>query len=151
MPSTATTNLDRLPGLLARMNRVLIVGAGISGLAAAYRLQQLVPRVDLTVLEQSSRVGGNAWTERADRYQAEIGPNGFLDSKPNTSQLCRDLGLGEKLISASEVAGKNRYPISRWQAEAVAGQPRGVSEERSAQLARQARVPRGTISASGMR
>jgi oxygen-dependent protoporphyrinogen oxidase len=91
------------------MSRVVIVGAGISGLATAYRLQQLSPTTEITILEQSDRPGGNAWTERRDGFQVEIGPNGFLDTKPTTVQLCRDLGLGDKLVPASEAAGKNRY------------------------------------------
>src|SRR5262245_55765429 len=91
------------------MKRVVIVGAGISGLATAFRLQQLEPAVEITVLEQRDRVGGNAWTERSGGYQVEIGPNGFLDSKPTTMALCRDLGLGDRLIAATEAAGRNRY------------------------------------------
>lgn len=91
------------------MKRILIVGAGVSGLATAFRLQQLAPAVEFTVLEQRERVGGNAWTEQRDGFQVELGPNGFLDNKPSTVQLCRDLGIGDQLIPASEAAGKNRY------------------------------------------
>lgn len=91
------------------MKRVVIIGAGISGLSAAFRLQQSAPAVEITVLEQRDRVGGNAWTERRDGYQVEIGPNGFLDTKPTTVALCRDLGLGDRLVAASEGSARNRY------------------------------------------
>lgn len=91
------------------MKHIVIVGAGVSGLALAYRLRPLASQVDITILESNSRPGGNAWTERRDGFQVEFGPNGFLDSKPTTTQLCRDLGLGDRLIAASETAGKNRY------------------------------------------
>lgn len=91
------------------MDKVIIVGAGISGLSLAFRLYQAVPSVDLVILEQRDRPGGTVWTERRDGFQVEIGPNGFLDSKPSTVGLCRDLGLGERLIPASEAAGRNRY------------------------------------------
>src|SRR5271163_1159108 len=91
------------------MKRLVIVGAGVSGLAAAYRLQQLDPAVDITVLEQNQRVGGNAWTERRDGYQVEVGPNGFLDSKPTTVSLARDLGIGDRLLPASAAAAQNRF------------------------------------------
>jgi oxygen-dependent protoporphyrinogen oxidase len=91
------------------MNKVIIIGAGISGLALAFRLRQAVPALDLLVLEQRDRPGGTMWTERRDGFQVEIGPNGFLDSKPSTVALCKDLGLGERLVSASEAAGRNRY------------------------------------------
>src|SRR5581483_1014357 len=91
------------------MARVVIVGAGISGLALAYRLRQLAPSVELAILEQQPRPGGTVWTERSDGFQVEIGPNGFLDNNPATLNLCRDLGLGTRLLPASEDASRNRY------------------------------------------
>src|SRR5438874_10673890 len=91
------------------MAKVVIVGAGISGLSLAYRLHQLHPAAEITVLEQRDRPGGTCWTERRDGFQVEIGPNGFLDSKPTTLALCRDLGLGDRLLPASDAASRNRY------------------------------------------
>jgi oxygen-dependent protoporphyrinogen oxidase len=91
------------------MAKVIIVGAGISGLALAYRLQQLVPVSEITILERGHRPGGTIWTERRDGFQIEIGPNGFLDNKPSTLQLCRDLGLSDQLVAASEASARNRY------------------------------------------
>jgi oxygen-dependent protoporphyrinogen oxidase len=91
------------------MPRIIIVGGGISGLSLAYRLQQCASNLEVLVLEQQGRPGGTLWTERRDGFQVEIGPNGFLDTKPTTLALCRDLGLGEHLISASEAAQQNRY------------------------------------------
>ena len=89
--------------------KVIIVGAGISGLAVAYRLQQRSPATDITILEQDARPGGTAWTVREDGFQLEIGPNGFLDTKPTTVNLCRDVGLGRELIEASAGAAKHRF------------------------------------------
>lgn len=91
------------------MKKVVIVGAGISGLSIAYRLQQLAPAVEITLLEEKDRPGGTVWTERSDGFQVELGPNGFLDNKPSTLTLCRDLGLSDRLVSASEGATRNRY------------------------------------------
>jgi oxygen-dependent protoporphyrinogen oxidase len=91
------------------MARVVIFGAGISGLTVAFRLQQALPDGDITVLEPRDRPGGTIWTARQDGFQVEIGPNGFLDTKPTTLQMCRELGLGDRLVAASDVAGKNRY------------------------------------------
>ncbi len=91
------------------MPRIVIVGAGISGLALAYRLQQQAPGLDITVLEQADRPGGKIWTHRQEGFQVEAGPNGFLDTKPATLALCRDLGLSDQLVPASAVAGQNRY------------------------------------------
>src|SRR5713101_4854416 len=91
------------------MKHVVIVGAGISGLAVAYRLQQNCPTIAITVLEANQRPGGTVWTERQGDFQVEIGPNGFLDNKLFTLNLCRALGLENRLVAASEVSGRNRY------------------------------------------
>jgi oxygen-dependent protoporphyrinogen oxidase len=91
------------------MPRVVIVGAGISGLALAYRLQERRPDVEITVLEACDRPGGAVGTECRDGFQVEMGPNGFLDGKPATMDLCRDLGLAGRLLAASPEAAQNRY------------------------------------------
>jgi oxygen-dependent protoporphyrinogen oxidase len=88
--------------------KVVIVGAGISGLAAAFRLQQRLPTAEITVLEQRDRPGGTVWTEPRDGFLIETGPNGFLDTRPWTLDLCRDLGLGERVVAAA-AAARNRY------------------------------------------
>jgi oxygen-dependent protoporphyrinogen oxidase len=91
------------------MPRVVIVGAGISGLSLAHCLHQTAPNIEVTVLEADGRIGGKIWTERRDGFTVEIGPNGFLDSKPATLDLARDLGLADRLITASESSARNRY------------------------------------------
>lgn len=91
------------------MARVVIIGAGISGLALAFRLSEQLPAAEITILEQRDRPGGTMWTERRDGFQIEVGPNGFLDNKPSTLALCRDLGLEQRLVPASEAAGRHRY------------------------------------------
>src|SRR5689334_9714695 len=91
------------------MARVVIVGAGVSGLSLAYRLHQADPGAEITVLEADNRVGGKVWTERRDGFTVELGPNGFLDAKPSTLDLARDLGLADRLLPASESSARNRY------------------------------------------
>jgi oxygen-dependent protoporphyrinogen oxidase len=91
------------------MPRVVIVGGGISGLALAYRLERCATDAEVIVLEQAARLGGTIGTERREGFQIEIGPNGFLDNKPFALALCREVGLGERLIVASEAARRNRY------------------------------------------
>ncbi|MCI0639915.1 MAG: protoporphyrinogen oxidase [Gemmataceae bacterium] len=93
--------------------RAVIVGAGISGLSVAFRLQQLVPQAQITILESDSRPGGTAWTLREDGFTLEIGPNGFLDSKAFTLQLAKEVGLESRLQAASEAASKNRFLFHR--------------------------------------
>jgi oxygen-dependent protoporphyrinogen oxidase len=91
------------------MPRIVIVGGGISGLALAYRIEQRVADAEVIVLEKDSRLGGTIGTEHRDGFRVEIGPNGFLDNKPFALALCRELGLGERLVPASEAARRNRY------------------------------------------
>ena len=64
------------------MARVVIVGGGISGLALAYRLEQLGAAV--TLLERAGRPGGVIGTVQRDGFRVETGPNGFLDNNPAT-------------------------------------------------------------------
>src|SRR6516162_335998 len=91
------------------MPRILILGGGVSGLTAAHRLQQLLPAADVLLIERQSRPGGVIGTIERDGFRVETGPNGFLDNKPFTLGLCRSLGLGERLIPASDAAAKNRF------------------------------------------
>jgi oxygen-dependent protoporphyrinogen oxidase len=91
------------------MPHVVIVGAGLTGLALAFRLRQLSSGITCTLLEKNARPGGNIWTDYRDGFRVEIGPNGFLDAKPTTLQLCRDLGLGDELVAGSDRARLNRY------------------------------------------
>src|SRR6266404_2294687 len=108
------------------MPRIVIVGAGITGLSLAFRLRQARPDSNVVILESESRPGGKIWTERADGFQLEIGPNGFLDTKPATLQLCRDLGLGQELIAASEASRKNRFLFLDERLQKLPGGPLGL-------------------------
>jgi oxygen-dependent protoporphyrinogen oxidase len=91
------------------MTRVIVVGGGISGLALALRLQQRRPDLDLLVLERRTRLGGCIDTTVRDGFTVETGPNGFLDNKPTTLDLGRELGLGDSLVAASAASARNRF------------------------------------------
>jgi oxygen-dependent protoporphyrinogen oxidase len=108
------------------MPRVVVVGAGPSGLAAAFRIRQAVPGVQLTVLERAGRPGGNVWTDRRDGFTVEHGPNGLFDAKPHALDLCRDLGLGDRLIAGSEGSRKNRFLFLDGRMHRLPGSPLGV-------------------------
>jgi oxygen-dependent protoporphyrinogen oxidase len=101
--------------------RVVIVGGGLSGLALAYRLRERRPDIHLTVLEKRPAAGGNIVTLARDGFRVEGGPNGIFDAKPSTLQLCRDLGLGNRLVPASEAARKHRYLFVNGKLRALPG------------------------------
>lgn len=80
--------------------RVVVVGGGISGLCVAWHLRQMNRDVEIQVLERADSVGGTAQTRSEGGYLLETGPNGFLDSREATLNLCRELGLEGELIRA---------------------------------------------------
>jgi len=92
------------------MKKIIIVGAGISGLTAAYALLSKNKNLDLTVYEADSRPGGKIWSDRTDGFLCEKGVNGFLDNKPKTLQLCDYLGL-EPLKSSDNA--RKRFIFSK--------------------------------------
>lgn len=86
-------------GPAARRQRVVVVGAGITGLAAAHRIATLAPEVTLTVLEARARPGGNIETERQSGFLLDGGPDAYLRTKPEATRLVGELGLGDELVS----------------------------------------------------
>jgi oxygen-dependent protoporphyrinogen oxidase len=93
------------PGATAPARRVVVVGAGISGLACAWRLATLARErrapLDLTVLEASGRAGGVIASERGDGFLVEAGPDGFITDKPWALDLCRRLGLERDILGTN--------------------------------------------------
>jgi len=77
---------------------VLIIGGGISGLGAAWRLRQAAPHLRITLLEASTACGGKLVTEHVDGYTIEHGPDIFLARKPWALALCHELGLENELM-----------------------------------------------------
>lgn len=79
--------------------RIAVIGAGISGLAAAHRLRELAPDTEVVVLEASDRVGGLFCTERRDGFVIEHGPDSILTEKPWARLLAERLGLSDRMIT----------------------------------------------------
>lgn len=75
---------------------LVIVGAGIAGLSAAWEAAARGRRP--LVLERSGRPGGVILTERVDGFVIDGGPDALLIQKPAALQLARELGLGERLF-----------------------------------------------------
>ena len=83
--------------------RVVIVGGGISGLAAAYRLIELgLPKTQLTLLEASERLGGTIESRQRDGFLLERGPDSFISEKPEAVSLAKRLGLESRLIETND-------------------------------------------------
>ena len=84
---------------------VVIVGGGITALAAAYRLQTEAQGQPLaiTVLEQTERLGGKIRTEQRDGFTLELGPDIFLARKPRGIELCREVGLETQIRDTNRV------------------------------------------------
>jgi protoporphyrinogen/coproporphyrinogen III oxidase len=82
---------------------VVVVGAGLSGLAAAYRLQRAGATV--TVLESASLPGGRVQTERHGDYIVDTGPDALTAGYTSYLGLVQDLGLGDRLVDTSAVIG----------------------------------------------
>jgi len=78
--------------------KVAVVGGGIAGLAAAYRVEQLAPEVELVVLERSGRLGGKVLTEHVDGFVIEGAPDSFLSRKTRAAELCEELGLASAVV-----------------------------------------------------
>lgn len=92
------------------MTRVAIIGGGISGLSAAFALEELRRTVsavvDCVLYESSSRLGGVLRTENIDGCVVEAGPDSFLTEKSWAADFCRTLGLGNQLIVSNDIARK---------------------------------------------
>jgi oxygen-dependent protoporphyrinogen oxidase len=82
--------------------KIIIVGAGISGLATGHALLALHPELEIQIFESESRTGGKVWTDHTTGgYACEWGVNGFLNNKPKTLELASGLSLNAVEGSAS--------------------------------------------------
>ncbi|MBI2543688.1 MAG: FAD-dependent oxidoreductase, partial [Candidatus Rokubacteria bacterium] len=86
--------------------RVVVVGGGIGGLAAAHRLTELSRErgepIDLTLLEARDRLGGTIATERTQGFLIEAGPDSFISEKPWALALAERLGLAGRLVRTDD-------------------------------------------------
>lgn len=101
--------------------KIAVIGGGISGLSAAFRLRQAGNEV--TVFEAASRLGGKIHSEKVDGFLVEHGPNGFLASRPSAVKLATDLGLGQRMLPADQ-RSNTRYIFLGKQLEALPNGPR---------------------------
>jgi oxygen-dependent protoporphyrinogen oxidase len=85
--------------------RIAIIGGGISGLSAAYYLEQehaAGAPVEYSLFESSDRLGGVMFSDKIGDCIVEGGPDSFLTEKPWANQLCAELGIADDLIGSND-------------------------------------------------
>ena len=100
--------------------KIIILGAGVSGLSAAYWLKK--DGYDVTVLEKKDEVGGSMESVIENGYVFDRGPNSGLETTPLIGQLVDELGLKEQLVYANK-EGNKRYILRRNQLYALPMSP----------------------------
>ncbi len=86
------------PDDVGRRPHVVVVGGGISGLAAAWRLATLRHDLDITVLEGSDVVGGKLRVSEVDGVTVDEGAESMIATRPEAVALAREIGLGDALV-----------------------------------------------------
>lgn len=96
------------------MIRIAIIGGGISGLSAAFALEEhrRTGTVEYVLYESSPQLGGVLRTEHIQGCVVEAGPDSFITEKPWAADLCRALRLGDQLIGSND-AGRKTYILVR--------------------------------------
>jgi protoporphyrinogen/coproporphyrinogen III oxidase len=102
------------------MKRIIVIGGGIAGLAAAHRIIELgkerSAHLEVLLLEAASRIGGSISTERVGDFLVEGGPDSFITEKPSALRLCERLGLLPHLLS-TQSAYQKIYIVHRGKLE----------------------------------
>ena len=104
------------------MKSVAIIGAGITGLTAAFYLKR--QGVPVTVFEAGGRVGGVIQSIRQDGFLAEFGPNTILETSPKIAQLVRDAGLESRRLN-SDPKAEARFVVRYGRPIEMPGSPLG--------------------------
>ncbi|MDO4629150.1 MAG: protoporphyrinogen oxidase [Planctomycetia bacterium] len=91
--------------------RVAVIGGGISGLSAAFYLQEQCPNVEITLFEKRERLGGVLHTEHRDGFEIEQSADNFITTVPYGLDLCRALGLEPDVVTTTP---RNRQTFILW-------------------------------------
>jgi oxygen-dependent protoporphyrinogen oxidase len=110
---------------------IAIIGGGVTGLAAAYRLTTLGHAV--TLYEAGPRVGGVVRTERRDGFLAEAGPNSLTGPESQVQALFEEIGLASRQMEAAPAA-RNRFVVRAGRLAALPASPRELLATRAFSL-----------------
>lgn len=103
--------------------KIVVIGAGISGLTTAYLLSK--KGFDVTIIEKKNSVGGSIESVIENGFLFDRGPNSALETTPVIAQLINDLELEHELLYASKAANK-RYILRNNQLHALPMSPQGL-------------------------
>ncbi|MBK3495967.1 protoporphyrinogen oxidase [Viridibacillus sp. YIM B01967] len=100
--------------------RVAVIGGGITGLTAAFYLQQEAKEkklpLEIVLIESSHRIGGKIQTVRKENFIVERGPDSYIDNNNSMAKLVKDLGIEDQLIRNEAgqtfiTANEKLYPV----------------------------------------
>lgn len=106
--------------------RTLVIGAGLAGLTAAFRLK--AKGHEVTTLEAADRSGGAVCTTREEGWLLEHGPDAFFENSAPLQALVRDLGLADEVVLAPRL---DRYVLRDGRLAALPRSPAGVLTTRA--------------------
>ncbi|HEX3015829.1 MAG TPA: protoporphyrinogen oxidase [Desulfobacteria bacterium] len=90
------------------MKKVIIIGGGITGLAAAYHLQEKAKEaglpLDYVLIEKDRTLGGKIVTYNDNGFVLEGGPDCFVREKPSVIQMCERVGITDKLLPSNDAS-----------------------------------------------
>jgi len=80
-------------------HQIVVIGGGISGLAAAHHLREIAPQQDVVLLEATDRLGGVLETTHESGFLAEGGADNFITNRTSAIDLCRRVGIENELFN----------------------------------------------------